>query len=181
MSVLEDGKGRGYKAEVNSQQELVTRSIGETELEHASYLGNAWAWDSLEVDIDATDTMLFVKNTSDTPLVLDRAVISGSNVICEWTIHIGSDTTTPAGGTEVVAVNINTGNLGDTALSVARSDETSVADGSIIGRAKTPVDNSIEYNLDGIIIQKNHYIQFNQETESDSGSVVLYGHNSIPS
>jgi len=180
MAIIEDGTGTGKKAKVNDENELVTRSIVESEIEHASINGNAWAWDSLELNIDATDTMLFVQSTSDTPLILDRAVINGSNVVCEWTIHLGTDTTTPAGGTVVAAVNINTGFLGDTAESVARSDETAVADGSVIGRAKTPIDNSIIYPLTGIILRKNHYIQFNQETASDSGSVILYGHYENP-
>ena len=181
MTQIKDGKGRGFLAEVNLEQQLVTRSIVEEELEHASIEGNAWSWDSLEIDIDATDTMLFVKNTSDTPLILDRAIISGSNAICEWTLHVGTDTTTPAGGSVVTAVNMNTANLSDTAEAVARSDETAVADGSIVGRIKTPIDNSVEYNLTGFILRKNHYIQFNQETESDSGSIVLYGHYENPS
>jgi len=46
MSVLEDGKGRGHLAEVNDEQELVVRAINESEIEHASILGNAYSWDS---------------------------------------------------------------------------------------------------------------------------------------
>ncbi len=180
--LIEDGKGRAFKAEVNAEQQLVVRAITEEEIEHASAtLGSAFSWDSTELDINTGDTMLFVKNTGDVPLVLDRALINGSNVICTWTLLIGSATTTPAGGAEVVGVNLNETFSSQLADAVARSDETAVADGSIIARAKTPVTNTIEMNLHGIILGKGHYIQFNQITESTSGSVVLIGHFENPS
>lgn len=182
MTLLDDGKGRGYKAEVNAEQELVVRAITEEEIEHASAtLGSAYSWDSTEKDIDTGDTMLFVKNTGDVPLVLDRATINGSNVICTWTLLIGSTTTTPAGGAVVTGVNLNQGFSSQLADAVARSDETAVADGSIIDRVKTPVTNTIEINLHGVILGRGHYIQINQITESTSGSVILFGHFELPS
>ena len=182
MSQIEDGKGKSFKAEVNAEQQLVVRAIGEEEIEHASaILGSAYSWDSTERDIDTGDTMLFVKNTSDVPLVLDRATINGSNVICTWTLLLGSATTTPAGGAEVIGVNLNRGFASQLADAVARSDETAVADGDIIDRVKTPVTNTIEINLHGVILGKGHYIQINQITESTSGSVILFGHFEVPS
>ena len=182
MSLIEDGKGRGYKAEVNDEQELVVRAVTEEEIEHASaILGSAFSWDSTEKDIDTGDTMLFVKNTGDVPLVLDRATFNGSNVICTWTVLIGSATTTPAGGTAVTGVNLNQTFSSQGADAVARADETAVADGSIVDRVKTPVSNTLQHNLHGIILGKGHYVQFNQITESTSGSVVLLGHFEVPS
>lgn len=182
MTLIDDGKGRGYKSEVNAEQQLVVRAIGEEEIEHASaILGSAYSWDSTELDIDTGDTMLFVKNTSDVPLVLDRAILNGSNVICTWTLLLGSLTTTPAGGAVVTGVNLNRGFATQLADAVSRSDETAVADGDIIGRVKTPVTNTIQLNLHGVILGKGHYIQVNQITESTSGSVILIGHFELPS
>ncbi len=182
MSLIEDGKGRGYKSEVNAEQELVVRAITEEEIEHASAtLGSAFSWDSTEKDIDTGDTMLFVKNTGDVPLVLDRATINGSNVVCTWTLLIGSATTTPAGGAAVEGVNLNQTFSAQSADATARSDETAVADGTIIDRIKTPINNTVEVNLHGVILGKGHYIQVNQITESTSGSVILFGHFELPS
>ena len=182
MALIEDGKGRGYKAEVNEEQELVVRAITEEEIVHTSGTdGFAYSWDSTEKDIDTGDTMLFVKNTGDVPLILDRVTFNGSNVICTWTILIGSATTTPAGGAAVEGVNLNQTFSAQAADAVARSDETAVADGSIVDRVKTPVNNSIQQDLHGIILGKGHYVQFNQITESTSGSVVLFGHFELPS
>lgn len=174
--MIEDGKGRGFQAEVNAEQELVVRSINETELEHASgKLGTAYSWDSGERNIDAGDTMLFVKNLSPVPLILDRIIINGSNVICTWDINIGANTTTPS-GSAVTGVNINETFSSRIADAISFFDETAIADGATIFRYKTPVANTIVANLDGVILGKNHYIQINQETASSSGSVIVVGH-----
>ena len=177
---VQDGAGKGYWAEVNSENELVVRAITEQEIEHASAkLGSAYAWDSTELDIDAGDTMLYVRNDSDTPLICDSLIVNGSNVICTWDIGIGSATTTPT-GTTVTGANLNTAS-GNTAESTAYSDETAVADATVIARIKTGVSGHHVHDLTGVVIGKNHYIQINQETESTSGSVVLTGHFENPS
>ena len=179
MSTLDDGKGRGFKQAVNAQNEAVTRSIVETELEHASAKGTAYSWDSAELDIDAGDTMLFVKNLGSTQLILDRLIVNGSNVICTWDINIGSLTTTPS-GTAVTGVNLNRIFASALADVTSLSDETAVADGDTVARIKTPVSDTVVGNLDGLILGKNHYLQVNQETESTSGSVILIGHFENP-
>ena len=123
----------------------MARAIIENEIEHSSvHNGNAYSWDSLELDIDATDTMLFVKNISDSLLILDRATILGSNVICTWEILIGALTTTPAGGAEVIGVNLNEVFSTKLADAVARSDETALADGSLVDRIKTAVSETLQ-------------------------------------
>lgn len=172
---IADGKGRGYLAEVNPENEFVVRAISESEIEHASDIGNAFSWDSTELDIDTGDTMLFVKNTGDEPLHLDRLIFNGSNVICTWTLLLGTLTTTPA-GTTVTGVNLNNEFASKLADATAFSDETAVADGSIIDRVKTIVSGHHIHEMTGIILTKNGYIQVNQITESTSGSVILYGH-----
>ena len=138
MVQIDDGKGRGWKAEVNGENELVVRAITEAEIEHASITGKAYAWDSTELDIDAGDTMLFVKNMN-----------------------------------EIFSTSV--------AEAVAFSDETAVADATVLTRIKTPVDGRLSIDLTGVILGKNHYIQINQETESTSGSVILCGHYANPS
>jgi len=167
-------------AKVNAERELEVRAIVESELEHSSISGLAYSWDSTELDIDAGDTMLFVKNLSDTPLILDSVMINGSNVICTWEIGIGTDTTTPS-GTTVTGVNQNTNFQSLFAEAEAYSDETAVADASVIARVKTAISGHYSHSLDGVILIKNQYIQINQETESTSGSVILRGHYANPS
>lgn len=178
--VIEDGKGRGYAAEVNPENELVVRSIVESEIEHASTEGNAYSWVSTASDIVSGETRLYVRNDNETPLIVDRINFNGSDVICEWTILLGSATTTPTGAT-VTGVNLNPTFASVVAQATAFDDETAVADGDLIDRVWTPVLNSRQHIMNGIILGINQYIQINQITESASGSVVLFGHFENPS
>lgn len=180
MVLIDDGKGRGYKAEVNPENELVVRSIAEPEIEHASSLGKAYTWDSTELDIDAGDTMLYVRNDGDTPLIIDHLDFNGSNVICTWDIGIGSTTTTPT-GTVVAGVNMNQTFTANAADATAFSDETAVADATVLMRVKTIISGHHQHDMTGVILGRNHYIQVNQETESTSGSVILVAHFENPS
>lgn len=180
MSVIRDpSTGKGM--DVNSEGQGVVRAITEVEIEHASgVLGTAFSWDSGERDIDAGDTMLFVKNTGDVPLILDRMTVNGSNVICTWEIYIGALTTTPS-GTGVTPTNLNEVFATKAAESTSFYDETAVANGSLVERIKTAVSEAKQWDMHGIILGKNHYIQINQLTESTSGSIVLLGHFEAPS
>ena len=179
--MIEDGRGRGNKAEVNAEQELVVRAIAEPEIEHASgVLGSAYVWNAPIRDVVAGETFLFVKNLSVIPLILDRLVIGGSNVICQWDIGIGSLTTTPAGDA-VVGVNMNQTFSGAVADALGFTDETAVADATVMFNVWTPITNTVDFNLSGIILGRNHYIQINQETESSTGQLSLIGHFEVPS
>ena len=157
----------------------IVLAITEDVILHASASGKAYAWDSTELDIDAGDTMLFVQNTGDTLLVIDSLILNGSNVICTWTVLLGTTTTT-ATGTVVTGVNLNTTFESIIADATAFSDETAVADGKIFDRIKTAVSGHHVHPLSGVILGKNHYIQVNQITESTSGSAVLHGHYENP-
>ena len=175
MSVQRD-PNTGEGAKVNNEGQAVTRAIVESEIEHASgVLGTAYTWDSTELDIDAGDTMLFIKNNTDIPLILDTLDLNGSNVICTWTVLLGATTTTPT-GTALVGKNCNTGRIAKVSDATAFSDETAVADGNIVKRYKTAISEHKELNLSGIIIEKNGYVQVNQITESTSGSAIITGH-----
>lgn len=173
--MIEDGKGRGFKVEINSAQEMVVRAIQEAEIEHASDEGGAYTWHAPIRDLVAGETMLFVKNLASIPLHLNRLVFAGSNVICQWNIGIGSATTTPA-GSAVVGVNMNQIFSTKLADATAFTDETAVADATVMFHVWTPITNTVDFNLTGIILGQNHYIQINQITESSTGSLTLVGH-----
>ena len=180
-TTIKDGTGTGHEAEVNAEHQLVVRAITEAELEHASIGGTAFVWYSGVQDIDITDTMLFLKNTSSTPLILDRLNLTGSNVICTWGIHIGGDVTTPTGGSVVTGVNTNQQFSSAVAEAVARTDEESVADGALLENVVTPVTIIHHHVLEGIILGQGHYIQINQDTESTSGAAAIFAHYENPS
>jgi hypothetical protein len=178
MAITKGISARGTETQIKATEdgELEVRAITESELEHGSAKGRSFCWTSADTDIDAGDTRLFIKNTGDKFLVLSRALFTSSNVACKWSVGIGSETTTPT-GTALTAVNMNQQFSNSTESYLAYDDETAVADATLMFQIATPLAlDTKSYELDGIILGKNHYIQINQETESTSGQVAVFGH-----
>ena len=174
--VVKGVSANGTETQIKATQdgELEVRAIIETELEHASANGRAYAFRSANTDIDAGDTRLFIKNTSDKFLIISYAVFEPSNVVCSYDIGIGAETTTPA-GTQITATNLN-GTVTVSESYVCYDDETAVADTTPIVSYTVNTTESKRAELDGFILGKNQYIQINQETESTSGRVTVFAH-----
>ena len=181
--VIDDGKGRGFKMEVNSENQGVVRSISETELEHSSISGEAYSWTTGASNVDVDDTFIFLKNTGSTSLILDRLIISGdtSATATRFDIGIGSATTTPAGGVVITGVNINETFSSKASDTISRSDETAVADAIVVMTIGALTSSQIVVDLTGIILGKNHYIQVNCETEPTLNAATIIGHFENPS
>ena len=178
MSIVRD-PSTGKGANVNDEGELIVRAINESELEHASILGQAYSWHAPTADIGAGDTMLFIKNLGDTPLILDRMVIIPGNVDTNYNIHLGR-LTTPPDAIDVTGINLNP-NFADDADVHAVADEDAVADGSLVDVIHVlTATASFLHPLTGIILTKGVYIQINQESESTAGAVTIIGHFENP-
>jgi hypothetical protein len=176
MAVIKGVTSSGIEIQLRSSKEGEQQvvAIVQSELEHASSKGNAFSWRSADTDIDAGDTRLFVKNTGDDFLLLSSAIFGPSNVVCKWDIGIGTLTTTPT-GTTITANNLNAASVSSPSY-LAYDDETAVADATPLLTVTTSTVESKTVELSGIILGKNQYIQINQETESTSGQVTLFGH-----
>jgi len=157
--------------------DLKVAAITEDEIEHASGHGVAYSWLSANTDIDAGDTILFIKNLSDDFLILSRAIFNPSNVVCRYEIGLGGATTTPA-GTEITPTNMNQvfGSSVAAGDAIAYHDETAVADATPAAAFMVNTTESLQVPLHGFILGKNQYLQINQETESTSGQVTVFGH-----
>lgn len=177
MATIKAGSS-GNVAEVNKEGKLQVEAVVEPEIEHASEEhGLAFSFDSGERDIDAGDTMLFVKNTGSANMILSSLTLNGSNVICQWEVRIGNATTTPvATGGTVAGTNLNRNFAAKAAPAQAIWDESAVANGDIVDRHFTPITDTHHVDLRGLVLGQNHYIQINQVTESTSGSAILFGH-----
>ena len=69
MSQIEDGRGSGRKAGVNEEFQLTVAAVIQGELEHESEENSqAYNWSTNSLDLAVGETLLVVKNTSDTPL-----------------------------------------------------------------------------------------------------------------
>jgi hypothetical protein len=177
MAIMKGVTSNGVEVQLRSSKSgnLEIRSNVQSELEHSSGLGQSFAFRSADTDIDAGDTRLFVKNTGDQFFVLSRAEFGPANVVCKWDVGIGAEITTPT-GTVVTAVNMNEGFSTTVPSYIAFDDETAVADATPMMTITTNTTESRNVDLSGIILGKNHYIQINQETESTSGQVTIFGH-----
>jgi hypothetical protein len=154
-------------------KELEVRAITEQLLEHASSKGLAYCWSSSDSDIDAGDTRLFIKNTSDKYLVFDYAIINFGNVACKYDFGHGQATTTPS-GTAVTAGALNATVTVQESY-IAYDDETAVADATRLFTVSVNTTSDTYLPLIGVILGKNQYLQINQETESTSGRVNVWG------
>lgn len=178
MSIIRDPNS-GVGAKVNEEGELITRAIAEPEIEHASSLGNAYCWFAPTINVDVGDTLLFIKNLSDTPLILDRMNIIPGNVDSNYNIHLGRLTTTPT-AINITGTNLNP-NFGDVADVHATTDEDLVADGTLVEAVHVLTATATHHHqLTGIILTKGVYVQINQESESTAGAVSIYGHFENP-
>jgi len=177
MTVIRDPSSQ-KGAIVNDEGELVTRAIAEPEIEHASSLGNAYVWQAPTDNVAAGDTLLFLKNLSDTPLILDRVNFLGGNVATLYDIRLGK-LTTPPDAINVTGRNLNQ-RFGDDADVHAVADEDAVADGTLMESIHVPVTVMLEWNLQGYILEKGNYIQINQVDESTAGGAAIIGHFENP-
>jgi hypothetical protein len=111
---IEDGKGTGYKAAVNSSNELEVRAtiVGRAEWEnHNKARAFVMYFSQASADAAANEIVGYIKNTSDLDMVIDR--LSFHAVLAD-TIYVSKVTGTAAGGTAVVPTNANVGS-GETA------------------------------------------------------------------
>jgi len=173
---IKDGKGRGFEAEVNKEQQLVVAAVTETSLEHESEENSqAFSWSSDSVNPAIDDTVLLLKNTSDTNLHIEYAIISGSTT-SEYTIHLPTTEVTPTGGTTVTGTNLNTGGKTEVADAIATSLETNNSQGNVIGSPFILADTTYLFPLPGVILGKNKSIGVDVVANTTLSAVTIVGH-----
>jgi hypothetical protein len=174
---VEDGKGKGISAEVNSDNHLVTKSIIESEFEFISDVkGEAYSWASGTYDPDAGDTILLIKNTSQTlELHIDTITIStDTETIVQ--IHLPTTNVTVA-GTTITGVNLNT-TSGNVASASAARDETGNTQGDIIWANElqaTSAPHVVDYG-GALILGTNNSVGVDFVSATTACGVSITGH-----
>ena len=107
MVLIEDGRGKGYFAQVDKYNKLQTDAVTQT-AEHAANheLGKAFHWVFSQTPTGANDCFLYIKNSDDDDLVIEGIwfqVGTNEQVICKL-----GDTGTSSGGTTATPVNNST-------------------------------------------------------------------------
>jgi len=122
--IIEDGRGTGSTARVDSSNRLRTYGVYEKEITSVSENdGDAFTWTSVSADINTGDTALYLVNNSTSKLLSIESIYVWANTVVQFKIHCPAYVT-PAGGTLVTGVNLNR-TSGNAADATARTDETS--------------------------------------------------------
>jgi len=176
--ILEDGKGSGSKAEINTENQLVVAAVTQSELEHESEENSeAYNWSTDLVDAAAADaTILLLKNTSDTPLHIESIAIANGALATEYTIHLPTAEVTVAGGTVVTGTNLNTGGVSKVADASAQSNETGNVQGNVIGTVWLAVDRHHQIFTPGLILGKNKSLGVDVVLDAAESAVTFIGH-----
>lgn len=106
---IEDGKGTGYKAAVNSENEIEVRAqvTGRAEwVCHNKEQAYAMYFSQAQANSGGNECLGYIKNTSDDDLVIDE--ISLYTTAADH-IYISKVTGTAAGGSAITPVNLNIG------------------------------------------------------------------------
>lgn len=174
MAILEDGKGTGSKAQVNKENQLIVKATSQSEIEHSSEEeGLAYIWSTDAINPGAGDTVLLLKNTSDTALHIHSVTISGSTT-SEYTIHLPTTEVTVTGNT-VTGVNMNTASS-NVADASAANTETNNSQGNVILSPFILADTAQNFLLDGIILGKNKSMGIDVVANTTLSAISIFGH-----
>ncbi len=171
-----DPSGSGINEQkVNKEGQALTFSITQTELVHESEEnGSAYNWSTDLVNIDANDTVLLIKNTSDNHLHIDSIRIANGSTASEYTIHLPTADVTVT-GTTVTGTNLNTASS-NVASSSAASDETNNSQGNVIETVFLSIDSNIEIGELGLILGKNKSVAIDVVAATTETAVTIVGH-----
>jgi len=169
-----DGAGTN-EVKVNKEGQLLAQSTTQSELEHESEENGAgYNWSSKSISIDAADTILLVKNTSDTPLHIECIKVSNGATTTEAIIHLPTTEVTVT-GTTVTGTNLNTGSS-NVAEATAASDDTDNAQGNIIRTVFMAADSNHSEETPGLILGKNKSVAIDTVNTENRIAATIIGH-----
>ncbi len=123
------GGGTGKSVDVTEQNEM--QVYCPTDIKRASLLGDAFAWPAVSANIDTTDCMILVANTSETrKLVISFCMFQG-DIVGNMNLKVCSVAGLTLAGTAIIGVNLNASSS-KVAPASAWSDETQSPATSII-------------------------------------------------
>jgi hypothetical protein len=147
--LIDDGKGRGYKAEVDEHNHLWAHAVAELAIADASEKnGDAYAW-TASADIDATDSIIWLRNDSTTQnLIIDTISVS-SDVAGSWFIYCPENVTPD--GTTVTGVNLNRASS-KVALATCKRDNTTAVLANYIFYGHNQAAQTVVMQLRGALV-----------------------------
>ena len=176
MAYLTD-PNTGVNAAVSGDQQLLTKALIESGLRFVSEATKeSYAWASGTYDPDAGDTILAIKNTSNTKKLHITKVWVSCDTESRVVIHIPTSQVTMA-GTAITGTNLNTTSA-NVADADARQDETGNTQGDIVWSGETQAANdSFLVDFEGaLILDRNKTVGVDFVAASTAGDVTMFGY-----
>ena len=73
--LIDDGKGDGFKARVDSNKRLHTQSVTEEESIHAAEIGDAYNLNTGLISITGDATLMYIKNNENQDLIIEAIAV----------------------------------------------------------------------------------------------------------
>lgn len=172
---IKDGTGKGFLAQVDSENNLATRAVNVPEIEYASDKGDSYSITSTTYDYAAADTILLIKNTSTTQhFNVNKIYISGDTAT-QVIVHIPTSEVTPA-GTAITPRNLNAASA-KTAAMTAMRDETANSQGNIMASLRIVANTMAVLDFGGALeIPTNESLGVDFVTDGAACDVCILGH-----
>ena len=182
MTIVEDGTGNGYNAQVTKDNELKTTGELRTIQHNTSRLAeNAYQIVGTSTLSSGTITGLHIKNTSSTKILVVtyiRHQIVGSSGGTSFPntsnyLSIGLGRTYSSGGATATAVNVNGGSVVTAEITAYQTVPTLAGTASEIDRWYTKADGDMNtFNKEGsLILQPNQTIELSYVTDKSAGTL----------
>jgi len=171
---IRDGKGRGYLAEVTTENRMKTASVTRSK-EHDANLVYGSCYNML-VDLTPTgagDCFMYIKNTGTKNIVIEGFGIYAASA--EKIKGMLNDSGTPVGGTDFVPVALNTAS-GKAAVGIFQTgvDITGLSGGTTFQTFRIPANgatNSVNFEADIVVAPGGTFTAY-----AVTGGVALEGH-----
>lgn len=180
--LIEDGLGSGRTAVIDNQNNLVVTTG--TALNAATLRGDAYAWNQISADINATDCAILIVNQSSTRLLVISYCYVQNDTVGQMDFKLVDLTGVTLGGTAITAVNLNR-NSAKKPDAVAYHDETGSAATPIFftyyqhyqlnGQATTAPATTIDFK-DAIILGFNDGFGVDIITENTGQELTVVGY-----
>ena len=169
---LEDGKGNGFKAAVDSSKRLSTFAVVESEFLNVNAADElAYVWNFPAYNYAAGDTVMWLRNDSNLDLHIHHIVIYSDTAT---TLQIHAPLNVTPAGTAVTGMNINLTSANE-AEATSYQDETVGVLGPIIQTEYLPANQMVTmFKEDGyqLILGKNDIVAIDLTTVGTS----TFGH-----
>ena len=173
--IIEDGSGNGFKAKVDSDKRVQTKSVVVQTLTDAILEGWGFSWVFTGYNYDAADTVFFLRNDDKDKLLIVDAIELYCDTATKVQVHIPANPT--AAGTAITGTNLNrSSNRAPEAT--AKQDETGNTQGTIIKNTYIAANGLLNLLRENecVVLQQNQCIGVDLVTVGTMAYGQIIGH-----